>query len=181
MIGTGNGISQSGIMKIRVGIIVLSDKAARGEREDRSGPALKELVEGEGWKVEKLLVLPDEEEELRKAILKMIDSDGVDLVLTSGGTGLGPRDITPEVTAQVMEKEVPGIGELLRIKGYEQTATAVLSRGCAGTRENSLIVNLPGSPKAVRESWSLLREIVPHAIAVLRGEAHECGNGNIET
>jgi len=162
-------------MKIRVGIIVLSDKAARREREDRSGPVLQSLIEDEGWKTERLLVIPDEEEELRSALLAMIDSEGADLVFTSGGTGLGPRDITPDVTAGVIEKSVPGIAEILRLKGYEHKATAVLSRGAAGIRGKSLIVNLPGSPKAVRESWPILRKIIPHAIEVLQGRASECG------
>lgn len=166
-------------MKIRVAIIVLSDKAARGEREDRSGPLLKELISDAGWKAEKTIILPDEKARLRNALLELTDRLKVDLVLTSGGTGLGPRDITPEVTAGIMEREVPGIAELLRLKGYEKTPTAVLSRSRAGTRKKSLIINLPGSPGAVRECWPFLLEIVPHAIEVLQGRAFECGNDGI--
>jgi molybdopterin adenylyltransferase len=168
-------------MKIRVGIIVLSDKATQGEREDRSGPVLRDLVEKEGWEAEQLLIIPDEKDQLRDALLTMIDSLNLDLVLTSGGTGLGPRDITPDVTAEVIEKLVSGIAEILRVKGYGHKPTAVLSRGLAGIRGKSLIINLPGSPKAVREVWPILREIIPHAIEVLRGEARECGSGNTET
>jgi len=162
-------------MKIRVGIIVLSDKAARGEREDASGPLLKELVSREGWKVEEIIVLPDEKQGLLNALLELIDRQKVDLLLTSGGTGPGPRDITPEVTAEVIEKDVSGIAEILRLKGYEKIPTAVLSRGRSGVRKESLIINLPGSPRAIQQSWPVLREIIPHAIEVVRGEAHECG------
>lgn len=168
-------------MTIRVGIIVLSDKAARGEREDKSGPVLEELIDEAGWELEKLVILPDEKDQLRNALLELTDKLKVDLILTSGGTGLGPRDITPDVSASVIEKVVPGIAEALRITGYKQTPTAALSRATAGIREKSLIVNLPGSPKAVRESWPLLREIIPHAIDVLQGRAFECGNdGTLE-
>lgn len=162
-------------MTIRVGIIILSDKASRGEREDKSGPLLKKLVKEAGWKVEEFEVLPDEKEKLVDLLMDLSDNSKVDLVLTSGGTGLGPRDVTPEATAEAIEKEVPGIAEILRIKGYEQTPRALLSRQLSGTRKGTLIVNLPGGLKAVRQGWELIRGIVPHAVEVLRGRAEECG------
>ncbi len=154
----------------------MSDKACRGEREDRSGPLLKDLVGEAGWVVSEFKVLPDEKEELVELLKELSDSAKVDLILTSGGTGLGPRDITPEATAAVIEREVPGIAEVIRIKGYERTPRALLSRQLAGARKGTLIVNLPGSRKAVREGWELIREIIPHAVEVLQGRAEECGN-----
>ncbi len=154
----------------------MSDKATRGEREDKSGPLLKELVSEAGWEVSEFKVLPDEKEELVALLMELSDNSKVDLILTSGGTGLGPRDITPEATAEAIEREVPGIAEVIRIKGYEQTPRALLSRTLAGARKGTLIINLPGSLKAVREGWELIREVIPHAVEVLQGRVEECGN-----
>ena len=161
---------------IRVGIIILSDKAAAGSREDGSGPILEKFASEAGWQVEKRTVLPDDADALRKELLFLSDERRVDLVLTSGGTGLGERDITPEVTSQVIEKEVPGLSEMLRWEGYRQVPAAVLSRGCSGVRGKTLIINLPGSPRAVRQARESLAPVLPHALEVLRGEAEECAS-----
>jgi len=161
---------------MKVGIIILSDKASRGEREDTCGPLLKKLVEGAGWEAAEVVVIPDERERLQAVLIDLIDRKRLDFVLTSGGTGLGPRDVTPEATAEMIEKEVPGIAEMLRFTGYGKKPAAVLSRGIAGIRGRSLIVNLPGSPRAVAEGWERLQEIVPHALEVLQGRAVECAH-----
>jgi len=160
---------------LRLGIIILSDKASQGEREDLSGPLLRDLAVRGGWNVEKLEVLPDDPERLEQLLLDYSDKLGLDLILTSGGTGLSSRDTTPEVTARVLEKEIPGIAEILRIKGFEKKKTAVLSRGRAGFRGRSLIINLPGSPAAAAEGWEILQPVIPHALEVLQGRGAECG------
>lgn len=164
---------------IRVGIVILSDRASRGMRADASGPLLEELSRRAGWDVEKKTVLADEADPLRRELQELIDDRGVDLVLTSGGTGLGPRDITPEVTAGIVEKKVNGLAEALRREGSKHTPTAALSRGTAGIRKQTLIINLPGSPRAIRQSWEVLEKTVPHAIEVLTGRAEECGREEI--
>lgn len=159
---------------MKVGIIILSDKASRGEREDACGPLLNKLVEEAGWEAAEIRVIPDERECLQGLLIEFVDRKTLDCVLTSGGTGLSPRDVTPEATAAVVEKEVPGIAEMLRFTGYGKKPSAVLSRGIAGIRGRCLIVNLPGSPRAVAEGWESLREILPHAVDVLQGRASEC-------
>ncbi|HOO78282.1 MAG TPA: MogA/MoaB family molybdenum cofactor biosynthesis protein [bacterium] len=161
----------------RVGIVVLSDSASRGERPDLSGPLLVELAEGEGWEALPVRRIPDEPEALAREIVDLIEGAGADLILTSGGTGLSPRDRTPEATVPLLDFQVPGIPELLRAQGRRKNPAAVLSRGVAGVRGRTLIVNLPGSPRAVEESWPLLAPIVPHALAVASGGVRECGRG----
>jgi len=162
------------ISAMKIGIIILSDQASRGEREDACGPLLRRLVSEAGWEAAEVLVIPDERERLQGLLVDAADRMLLDCVITSGGTGLSPRDVTPEATAAVIEKEVPGIAEMLRFAGYGKKPSAVLSRGKAGVRGRCLIVNLPGSPRAVAEGWVLLREILPHAVEVLQGRAREC-------
>jgi molybdenum cofactor synthesis domain-containing protein len=158
---------------MKVGILTVSDKGARGEREDRSGPAIREMIEAAGGEVVRAGIVPDEQEEVRAALIAWAD-EGLDLVLTTGGTGFSPRDWTPEATKSVIEREAPGLAEAMRRAGAEKTPTAILSRAVAGIRGGTLIVNLPGSEKAVRESLAVLLPVLPHAVDVLRGTASEC-------
>jgi molybdopterin adenylyltransferase len=159
---------------MKVGILTVSDKGARGEREDRSGPAIREMIEAAGGEIVRTKIVPDEPEEIRAALLAWSD-EGLDLVLTTGGTGFSPRDQTPEATKSVLEREAPGLPEAMRRAGAEKTPTAMLSRAAAGIRKATVIVNLPGSEKAVRESLGAILPALPHAVDILKGTASECG------
>lgn len=154
---------------MRARILVLSDLATRGEREDRSGPALRELLESHGWQVTALEILPDELDQIRDRLIAWTESEDCDAIFTSGGTGLGPRDVTPEATRSIIETEVPGLAELMRSEGSKSTAMATLSRAVAGVRKRKLIVNLPGSPRGARESLESIIDILPHAIDQIQG------------
>lgn len=159
---------------MKVGILTVSDKGARGEREDRSGPAIREMIEAAGGEVVRTGIVPDEPDGIRAALVAWSE-EGLDLVLTTGGTGFSPRDITPEATKGVIERETPGLAEAMRRAGAERTPTAILSRAVAGIRGATLIVNLPGSEKAVRESLAAILPALPHGIDILKGAASECG------
>ena len=157
-------------------ILVLSDAASAGQREDRSGPAVRQALEARGWVVVGSEVLPDDADEIRRRLEAWSDSADCDAVFTTGGTGLGPRDVTPEATRAVIEKEIPGLAELMRSEGLKSTKMAALSRGLAGARKSKLIVNLPGSPRGARQSLESVLEILPHAIDLLQGRtAHQEG------
>lgn len=158
---------------IRAAILILSDKGYRGEREDKSGPALRALLNACAQVVSETL-LPDEREEIAAALRKLCDSGEVDVVFTSGGTGFAPRDVTPEATMEVIERAVPGIPEAMRARSMQITDRAMLSRAAAGIRGRTLIVNLPGSPKAVTECMEVLLPVLAHAVEILRGDTGEC-------
>lgn len=159
---------------IRVGIITASDKGSKGEREDRSGEVIREIVEQQGWKVTDYIVLPDERHELSGKMQEWCDSYKVDLILTTGGTGFSKRDCTPEATLDIVEKQVPGIPEAMRYYSLQITPRAMLSRSVAGIRRDTLIVNLPGSPKAVRENLESIIGSLEHGIGILQGSSSEC-------
>jgi len=157
---------------MRVAILTISDSVSRGEREDRSGPALVERCRELGWQVTSALRCSDDPASVRSQLRTICDSGHADLLLTTGGTGLGPRDNTPETTLDVADRTIPGIAEEIRRKGVEKTPTAVLSRGVAVIRHQTLIINLPGSPKGAIESLDVVAHLLPHAVEVLRGANH---------
>ncbi|MDO5417815.1 MAG: molybdopterin-binding protein [Lachnospiraceae bacterium] len=155
-------------------VITLSDKGARGERVDESGPAAKELLEKAGYEVVELLLLPDEPAPLKAQLIRLSDSRQVDLIVTSGGTGFSLRDQTPEATMAVADRNAPGIAEFIRYRSMQITDRAMLSRGVSVIRKKTLIVNLPGSPKAVKESLEFVLDALDHGLRILRGSASEC-------
>jgi len=159
---------------IKVGILTLSDKGSKGEREDLSGKALKDFSEVEGWKVIKYEIIPDEKEQIVKILKIWVDKENLDFIITTGGTGVYPRDVTPEATKEVIEKEIPGIPEYIRYISYSLTPMAALTRGVAGIRKKTLIINLPGSPKAIKEIFPKLIPIIRHAIEKIKGDPSEC-------
>jgi len=158
----------------RVAILTVSDKGAAGEREDLSGRAVEELVLREGWKVEVREVVPDEAVIVEERLRYFCDRLRVDLVLTTGGTGMSPRDVTPEATRRVLEKEAPGFAEAMRAASLRVTPHAMLSRAVSGIRGSTLIVNLPGSPKGARENLEVIIPALPHGLEKLRGDTGEC-------
>src|ERR687883_317435 len=155
---------------MRIAILTISDASSRGERPDASGDAIARWVELRGDMVAARALVPDENVDIVRQLLAWCDGDEADLVLTTGGTGLSPRDVTPEATRAVIEREAPGIAELLRVSAYERFPRAALSRGLAGTRNRTLIVNLPGSPGGVSDALQALDPIVDHAVAILRDD-----------
>ncbi len=158
---------------MRVAVLTISDSVARDERIDLSGPAVVQRCRELGWEVTSSLKCSDDPGQVRSHLRQLADSRRVDLILTTGGTGLGPRDNTPEATLDVAEKVIPGLAEEMRRKGAQRTPTAVLSRGVAVARHLSLILNLPGSPKGAVESLDTLAQLLPHAIQVLHGARHD--------
>ncbi len=156
-------------------ILTLSDKGSKGEREDISGPLARKLVESEGFNVKFYEILPDEKDEISKKLIEYADKHGVDLIVTTGGTGLTPRDVTPEATRAVIVREIPGIAEAVRLEGLKRTPNSMLSRGVAGQRGKTLIINLPGNPSAVMDSLKALLPVLKHAIEKIQGDPTECG------
>jgi molybdopterin adenylyltransferase len=154
---------------IRAAVVTVSDKGYAGEREDASGPLLVNLLRKMEAEMVSQVIVPDERAQIEAILVELADEVQVDLIVTTGGTGPAPRDVTPEATKAVIEREMPGLAEVLRFEGYRKTPMAVISRGVSGIRGGTLIVNLPGSPKAVREGMDTLAPILPHAIRMLRG------------
>ena len=159
---------------MRVAIITASTLGYKGKREDKSGPYIKKVVENAGFEVKVMKVLPDDRRILGEVMKRLADSNIVDLIITTGGTGFSERDVTPEATEEVIERKVPGIPEAIRAYSMTITKRAMLSRATAGIRGKTLIVNLPGSPKAVRESLEYIIDTLAHGLEILSGEARDC-------
>ena len=153
---------------LRVAILTASDRSARGERPDLSGPALVEVATAQGWEVVRTAILPDDEKILRESLASWADRRDVDLILVTGGTGFAPRDVTPEATRSVIERETPGLAEAMRAASLKTTPHAMLSRAVCGIRRRTLIINLPGSPKAAVENLQVILPVLPHAVELLR-------------
>lgn len=160
----------------KIGIITVSDKGSRGERVDESGPVIREMV-GTLGNVMSYRILPDDLDALKEAMMQMADREKVELLLTTGGTGLSQRDNTPEATLAVIDREVPGLPEAMRAESMKKTNRAMLTRAVAGVRKNTLIINLPGSVKGVRECLEVIMPVLPHALDILTGRGGECGVG----
>jgi molybdenum cofactor synthesis domain-containing protein len=164
-------------VRLEAAVVTVSDRSARGQREDVSGPRLADALRERGWKVVRVSVVADEIEAIESELRRLADSERVPLILTTGGTGFAPRDVTPEATRNVIEKEAPGLGEHARRATSAKTKFAILSRGVAGIRRRSLIVNLPGSPAGARETFDALEPVLSHALSVLAGSTEEHPGG----
>lgn len=160
----------------KAAVVTVSDKGAAGEREDRSGMVVREILEEAGIEVASAEIVPDDRERLAALLVELCER-GLDLIVTTGGTGLSPRDVTPEATLTVIEKEVPGMAEAMRAESCKVTPHAMISRAVCGLRGNTLIINLPGSPKGAAECLGVVMPAVPHALEVASGEAYECATG----
>jgi len=168
-------------MVVRVSILTISDRSSRGERPDSSGPALKTVAEDQGWQIIAIDIVPDESVQIARKLAEWADSGKCDLILTTGGTGFAERDITPEATISILERQTPGITQAIFNESLKITPHAMLSRAVAGIRAHSLIVNLPGSPKAAVENLNIILPVLPHAIDLLRGDSSaETGHGKIK-
>ncbi len=154
-------------MMIRFGILTLSDRSSRGERVDSSGPALANLIQAEGWSVVKQSLLPDDELAIREILASWADSGELDVILTTGGTGFSPRDVTPEATRAIIERDAPGLSEAMRAASLKITPHAMLSRVVTGIRKKTIIINLPGSPKGAVENLQVVMPVLPHAVQLL--------------
>lgn len=157
---------------IRVAILTVSDSCSQGKSRDVSGPTIAEMLAGDEFVICEKKIVADDLDEIAGALTNFCDKGGVDVVFTTGGTGLGPRDVTPEATISVCERIVPGLGEMTRAEGFKKTHNAMLSRGVAGIRKNTLVVNLPGSPRAVRECLEIILDVLGHAVDMMRGGGH---------
>jgi molybdopterin adenylyltransferase len=162
---------------MKAAILTLSDRCSTGERADGSGPALQAWLEGRGVTVDHTEVIPDEGQLISERLTEWADSGRFDLILTTGGTGVSPRDVTPEATERIVDRLLPGFGEVMRMESLKKTPNAMISRAVAGIRKQTLIINLPGSPKGATECISFVWPAVPHAVAKMQGDPEECGSG----
>ncbi len=160
-------------MNYTAAIVTVSDKGSVGEREDKSGPALKSVLES-SYNIKEMVIVPDEVDIIAQTIRNLIDIKCIDLIVTTGGTGVTKRDVTPEATRLVMDMELPGFAEIMRIESYKITPTAMVSRALCGTRKGSLIINLPGSPKAAVECIGFVLKAIPHTLDKLKGDTTDC-------
>jgi len=163
-------------MDIRAGVLTVSDKGSRGEREDESGAAVEAMIRGHGYSVIRKDIVPDDKHMVRDTLVKWVDKDGLNLILTSGGTGLSPTDVTPQATAEAIDFEVPGMAEAMRLSSLEKTPHAMISRAIAGVRSTCLIINLPGSTKGARENLEAVLPALDHALSKLMGDMSDCAD-----
>jgi len=163
-------------VSIRAGVITVSDRGSRGEREDTSGAEVVRLLEGIGCRIVCTAIIADETDRIRETLIRFADEEGLDLIVTTGGTGVSPRDVTPDATLAVIHKEIPGMAEAMRRASAAKTPHAMISRAVAGIRGASLIVNLPGSPRGARENLEIVLPALPHAIEKIKGDEGECGS-----
>lgn len=168
-------------MKLKVGVLTVSDRSSRGQREDRSGPVLVQEAKERGWSVERTDVVPDQRAQIESRLRTWTDQHRLDLILTTGGTGFSPRDLTPEATRAVVDKPAPGLAEAMRAASLRITPHAMLSRAEAGIRNQTLIINLPGSPRAALENFEVVAPVIPHAVELLKEEeSAEAGHRKID-
>jgi len=161
---------------ILAGIITVSDKGSRGQREDLSGPAIAEMLAGTAIEIKHTIIIPDETDKIKETIIDFADVKHLDLILTNGGTGVSPRDLTPDATLQVIDKEIPGMAEAMRQRSMQITPHAMISRAVAGIRGRSLIINLPGSPKGAKENLAVVLPALKHTIEKIKGDDSECAS-----
>nr|CAI78652.1 molybdopterin biosynthesis enzymes [uncultured delta proteobacterium] len=161
-------------MNIRAGIITVSDRSSQGLRQDASGPALAKMLAAESIEICQTTIVPDEKQDIKKAIINLADKENIDLILTTGGTGVSPRDVTPDATMEVIEKQIPGMAEVMRRESSRITPHAMISRAITGIRGSSLIINLPGSPKGATENLAAIMPALKHAIEKIKGDTSEC-------
>ncbi|MGI5075777.1 MogA/MoaB family molybdenum cofactor biosynthesis protein [Treponema vincentii] len=176
---TDRGAQNDSTVRYRAAIICASDRCFQGVREDASSPIIAEMLTGQGYEATATIVLPDEYEALRMTMARIADEGSADLIVTTGGTGLAPRDVTPEATAAVIDRPVPGIPEAMRAASMKITPHGMLSRGIAGIRKRTLIINLPGSPKAVKENLSCILPALDHALLMLTGGTQDCAAAEV--
>lgn len=167
----------SNTKNITVAIITVSDRSSRGERADTSGPHIRQWAQRYGYSVMSETIVPDEFELIRAKLIEYSDA-GIEIIFTTGGTGFSPRDVTPEATLSVIERNAPGFAEAMRQASLQITPYAMLSRAVCGIRKKSIIINLPGSPKAVMENLAVIEKALPHAVSLLRGDVHDCAVNN---
>ena len=160
---------------ITVGILTMSDKGSRGEREDLSGKEIERMIKDLPAEVKVYEIIPDESDIIKAKLVEFTDKKKLDLILTTGGTGVSPRDVTPEATREIIEKELPGMSEAMRAESFKKTPNAMISRAVCGIRKQTLIINLPGSPKAVRENLAVVLPAISHTIEKIKGGTEECG------
>lgn len=161
---------------VTVGVITISDKGSRGERVDQGGPLIQEIVTQKGWIVKASAIIPDEQDLIERKLIEFTDDKGVDLIVTTGGTGFSPRDVTPEATLAVIDRAAPGLAEAMRMESLKVTPMAMLSRAVAGIRKQTIIINLPGSPKGVKECLEVVLPALGHGIEILKGTSGDCAH-----